>query len=80
MEHGLFPYLNRAAFGTMAVNISTNVSLLLPSDYSKIGFVATIYHSRRMEMQRLVLRARAFGAMYADVSSVAISMYLGALH
>ena len=78
--HGAFSYLNRAAFGTMVVNLSRNVSLLLPSNHWTIGIVTTIDHSTRMERQCFVLWARAFEAMYTDVSSVAIYRYLGALH
>ena len=77
LEHAAFSYLDRAA---LAIELSRSVSLLFPSDHSTLGFVAIFDRSTRVEMLWLILLARAFRAMYADVSSGATHGYLGSLH
>ena len=77
LEHAAFSYLDRAA---LAIELSRSVSLLFLSDYSTLGFMAIFDRSTRVEMPWLILLARAFRAMYADVSSGATPGYLGALH
>ena len=68
LEHAAFSYLDRAS---LAVELSRSVSLLFLS--------GQFDSSTRVEMPRLMLLARAFRAMYGDVSSRATPRHLRAL-